>query len=413
MKRKRVEKGSSGQWRWKLRQALRSRLERLFLTTKHRFSSLLPASSPRSAKPADAPLAGKFCPAPFRQIDMYDNGKLYACCPTWLPTPMGNVNHAPVMELWNNLTMQRIRESIFDGSYRYCRHDRCPHIQAGTLLDTKAYEDNDELGEVVRQRRLTMESLPTFVNMCNDQSCNLYCPSCRTTRINHTEGSEYENIRKLQDLLLDPMLSEPSERHFTLSITGSGDPFASRAFRELLYTLDGRDFPNMRINLQTNGVLLTPRSWQRMKLIHRNIATIIISFDAASESTYAVTRRGGHWQQLQKNCENLSALRKNGEVRELRFDFVAQRDNYREMGDFVELAKSYSADAILFSRLMDWGTWPRQQYLARCVWEPENSQYADFMQAIVDPRLADPVVNLGNLSEYRALAMACKQTGNH
>ena len=86
-----------------------------------------------------------------------------------------------------------------------------------------------------------------------------------------------------------------NERHFILSITGSGDPFASRVYRDLLHSLDGRDFPNLEIALQTNGVLLTPRNWERMKRVHGNISSIIISFDAASEATYNVTRRGGHW----------------------------------------------------------------------------------------------------------------------
>jgi len=404
MRGRQGNKARARQWRWKLRLALRSRFDRLVSAFRH---GILPASSTSSsAGGGETPLAGKFCPAPFRQVDLYENGKVYACCPTWLPTPMGNVSHGQVMELWNNQTMQRIRESIYDGSYRYCRHDRCPHIQGGTLPGIEEYEQDAELGDVVRERRVTMESLPTFINMCNDQSCNLFCPSCRTSRINHTTGSEYENIRKLQNLLLDPMLAEPSNRHFTLSITGTGDPFASRAFRELLYSMDGTMFPNMSINLQTNGVLLTPRNWQRMKSIHRNIATIIISFDAATESTYDITRRGGHWQQLLKNCENLKNLRLSGEVNSLRLDFVVQLDNYREMGDFVDLAESFCADGVAFSRLMDWGTWPMKEYLDRCVWMPEHPEYENFLKAMADPRLAKPIVSLGNLSEYRALSLA-------
>jgi len=405
MKENKGKKAAAGQWRWKLR----LRFDRLVSAFRHAFPTTSITSTGITGSSGSAPLAGKFCPSPFRQIDLYETGKVYACCPTWLPTPMGNVNHQQVMSLWNNKTMQRIRESIYDGSFRYCRHDLCPHIQGGTLPTIEEYEENAELGEVVRERRVTMESLPTFVNMCNDQSCNLYCPSCRTVRIQHTSGSGYENSRKLQSLLLDPMLSEPTDRHFTLSITGTGDPFASRAFRELLYSLDGTKFPNMSINLQTNGVLLTPRNWQRMKSIHRNIATIIISFDAATEPTYNVTRRGGHWQQLLKNCENLKELRLNGEVRHLRLDYVVQRENYREMGAFVDLAESFSADSVVFSRLMDWGTWPRKEYLDRCVWELVHPQYDAFIEALADPRLATSIVSLGNLSEYRALSLARKK----
>lgn len=66
--------------------------------------------------------------------------------------------------------------------------------------------------------------------------------------------------------------------------------FASKVFREQLFQLDGSKYPNMRINLQTNGVLLTPKSWRRMKAIHANISAVIVSIDAATQPTYEITR---------------------------------------------------------------------------------------------------------------------------
>ena len=79
------------------------------------------------------PLKGRFCPNPFRQIDLEEDGTAFACCSAWLPTPMGNLKHKPLMELWNGHAMQKIRASIYDGSFRYCRHDRCPVMQNNTL----------------------------------------------------------------------------------------------------------------------------------------------------------------------------------------------------------------------------------------------------------------------------------------
>lgn len=357
-------------------------------------------------------LKGRFCNNPFRQVDIEPDGTAFTCCSSWLPTPMGNLKHKPLMEMWNGHVMQKIRESIYDGSFRYCRHDRCPVIKSGMLPTLEEGEKDPEFGAMVKQRSTRLDTLPSFVNLMNDRSCNLHCPSCRDQRINHTEGAEYEMAASLQQLLLEPYLGEPTDREFTLSITGSGDPFASHVYRDLLYSLDGSLYPNMKIALQTNGVLLTPRIWERMKKIHANISTILISFDAATEATYNITRRGGHWSTLLANCERMGALRAKGEVKYLRYDFVAQRDNFREIPAFIDLARQLGGDHAFISKMLDWGTWTHHEYLQRCPWEPGHPLREDFLEVLRDPVFDDPFVNLGNLSDYRreALLKTCQRS---
>lgn len=261
---------------------------------------------------------------------------------------------------------------------------------------------------IIDEKRTVVQGPPAFVNLVNDRSCNLYCPSCRTERINHQDGPVSREISRIQDRLLEPYLSEPNEQHFVLSITGSGDPFASRVYRNLLYSLNGSDFPNMQIALQTNGVLLTPRNWQRMRAIHQNIISVIISFDAATEETYNVTRRGGHWQTLLDNSANMGDLHLQGEVRILRFDFVVQKANFREMKAFVLLARSLGADHAYFSQLFNWGTWSKDQFLDQCVWLEDHPLFREFLEVMRDPVFDDPFVDLGNMSELRAMALSSK-----
>jgi sulfatase maturation enzyme AslB (radical SAM superfamily) len=318
---------------------------------------------------------------------------------------MGNANHVSVPEMWNGTVMQKIRESIYDGSFRYCRHDRCPVIQNGKLPSIEEGEADPVFGAAVKARSTTLDSLPGFVNMVNDRSCNLYCPSCRTERINVTDGRAFERIAGIQERFLAGWLDGEGNTPFTLSITGSGDPFASRAYRDLLYSLDGAKHPHMHIALQTNGVLLTPRNWERMRAIHDNISTIVISLDAATPETYAVTRRGGHWDTLVANCERLGELRQAGNIRELRYDFVVQQANFREMPAFAALAKKLGGDRACFSRLVDWGTWPRREFEQQCVWREEHPLYVEFMQVMADPALEQDWVDLGNMTSYRRQAL--------
>ena len=393
----------------KVRWGLRFRRKRLVASVAFRLSRFRPASTRTIEEVTTAPLTGRFCPNPFKQIDLEESGVAFTCCSTWLPTPMGNLKHKPVMELWNGDTMKRIRESIFDGSFRYCRHDRCPLIQNGTLPTLEEAAKDPLLTRIITERRTEVEQPPVFINLVNDRSCNLYCPSCRTGRINHNDGPEYQEILRLQNRLLEPYLSRPNDQHFILSITGSGDPFGSRVYRDLLYSLDGSNYPNMQIALQTNGVLLTPRNWQRMKGVHRNISSIIISFDAATEETYSLTRRGGHWATLLENSVRMGELRARGEVRKLRFDFVVQKANFREMNAFVQLTQSLGADGAYFSRLIDWGTWPRDRFMDQCVWEPGHPLRPEFMEVMRDPLFDDPFVDMGNMTEIRAESLRVRQ----
>ncbi len=380
---------------------MRIRRERLAASIRFRLAKYFPGTS-RDGEGSEAGelLTGRFCPNPFKQIDLEESGVAYTCCSSWLPTPMGNLKYRDLMELWNGDTMRRIRESIFDGSFRYCRHDRCPMIQTDVLPTLEEAAKDPLFTEIISERRTEVKRPPIFLNLVNDRSCNLYCPSCRTERINHNDDAKSGEIAAIQERLLEPYLSEPNDRHFILSITGSGDPFASRVYRDLLYSLNGADFPNMEIALQTNGVLLTPRNWERMKGVHANISSIIISFDAATEETYNVTRRGGHWPTLLENAHRMGELRAAGKVKKLRFDFVVQKANFREMPAFVELARSLGADQVYFSRLIDWGTWPKDRFMDQCVWEPGHPLREEFLEVMRDPVLRDPFVDMGNMSDF-------------
>ena len=384
---------------------LRIRRERVLASIRFRLARMFsrPSDSPEIGK--QAPLPGRFCPNPFKQVDLEESGVTFTCCSSWLPTPMGNLNHASLEEMWNGQAMQQIRESIFDGSFRYCRHDRCPRIQNDSLPTLDEARKDPLFTKVIDERQTRLDHLPVFINMVNDRSCNLYCPSCRTERINHTEGAVYEETARLQDKLLKPYLEGGGDQHFVLSITGSGDPFASRVYRELLYSLDGSKYPNMRIALQTNGVLLTPRNWERMKGVHENIISIIFSFDAATEETYAITRRGGHWPTLLENAKRMGELRAEGLYPHLRFDFVVQKENFREMPEFVRMSRDLGADRAYFSRLIDWGTWPKDRFLDQCVWEPGHPENGEFNEVMADPVFDDPFVDLGNVTPLRAAAL--------
>ena len=88
----------------------------------------------------------------------------------------------------------------------------------------------------------------------------------------------------------------------------------------------------------------------------------------------------------------------------MRLDFVVQKTNYKDMSGFVELGKRFEVDQCYFSLVSDWGTWTVEEYEKHAIWKQTHEEFNDFMDVMKDPIFDDPIVNLGNVTEYRSNA---------
>ena len=228
----------------------------------------------------------------------------------------------------------------------------------------------------------------------------LSCPSCRVNKVYLTEGPIYERKILIQQKIINEVFGESHDRNCKINVTGSGDPFGSKIFRDLLFGIEGSKYPNVKITLQTNGVMFTPKYWESMSKIHKNISTVLVSLDAASEETYNIVRRGGNWGVLMKNLKNMSKLRKENKIKFLRLDFVVQKTNYKEMPDFVKICKEFNVDQSYFSLVSDWGTWSVEEYQKHAIWKKDHEEFEDFIKVMKNPIFNDQIVNLGNVTEY-------------
>jgi len=349
-------------------------------------------------------LKSRFCPAPFCNFELHETGRVFLCCDAWLPTAVGNLNVQDADSIWNSTQAQAVRRSILDGSYTHCNHGLCGRIVENNLPTRDEARKNPVYRDIIDNGRVVLEQPATFISLMNDRSCNLTCPSCRVSRVNFTKGRGYEIRKRLQQRLESSFFSEPTDRVFTVKVTGSGDAFASRVFREFLYALDGSLFPNLKIELQTNGTLFNRKAWSRLEKIQGNISAVIISFDAATEHTYAVTRRGGDWSHLINNVAFLADLRRRGKIGQLILDFVVQKANFREMAQYIAIGKQHNADMIRFSKMTNWGTRSPGEYESLAVWQPEHPDYPEFCDIMAQPVFDDRKVLLGNLAGERERA---------
>lgn len=341
-----------------------------------------------------------FCSMPFRYIEVTGwnppKGDVFICCPNWLPTPVGNIRNDSFENIWNSNKAIEIRRSILDGSFGYCNHTTCPHLQTKTeaIQKTADIQDKDLL-EIIENKLTILPYGPREVRCSYDKSCNLSCPSCRTEVI--IEKAYEQEILEIQAKLENEALKDAHR----LSITGSGDPFGSPYNRRWLQTMRKEAMPHLKvIHIHTNGQLWIPQLWSTIPADIRNaIKTTEISIDAASPTTYSLNRRGGSFQRLLKNLEFISQLRKNSDLTSVNISMVVQKNNFKEMPDFVHLGSRFGFDKVTFSRLMNWETFSEEEYISRAIHLSSHPNHKELIELLGDKVLHEPIVYLGNLTD--------------
>lgn len=325
-----------------------------------------------------------FCAKPFEHFEIQHSGQAFLCCPSWLPEPVGHVTEQEPLALWNGRAAQRIRSSILDGTFRYCTG--CPFLssETGPVRRRSDLTDETELA-IVREQRLVVERI-RCLNLAYDRSCNLSCPSCRT-QVYVASNETAAALRAFQDALLTPDLLQSLD---CLYVTGSGDPFASKLFRELLRRLRGEDYPHLKIALHTNGLLFSEENWAAMASVQSLIHSVEVSVDAATARTYELNRRGGDWDRLLERLAFIRTLREQGRFKYWKLSFVVQANNWREMAGFVELGRHFGTDAVQFTPLASWGTFHAVEFARRAVHLPGHPEHENFMAALAsEPALRD------------------------
>jgi len=344
-------------------------------------------------------LKNKFCAKPFEFLEIgypQERGVLcHACCPNQLPKEVGNLKNDTLLETWNSQSIQDIRRSIHEGTFEYCVKEQCPIIQAGELPDKYTVSDK-YLKKIIREQQVILDRSPKIINLSYDQTCNLSCPSCRVDYISHNGQGAQDLFNKIGDEIVE-VSGKHTER---LLFCSSGDPFASQHFKNLLKNLNFSKNPNLKIQIVTNGLLFNERVWSELSNIHGRIEGFCVSIDAASSATYEIVRRGGDWERLLRNLEFIKKLRKSGEIPYVKYDFVVQDHNFKEMPQFVDLGKRFEADFVFFQRIINWGTFSNEEFLERAVYLSEHPLYDEFVEVCKDKRMRDSIVDGGNLSSF-------------
>lgn len=312
------------------------------------------------------------CTTPFTYTEVFDKEQ-FLCCPGWLKEDIYETDD--ILKNFHSEKSNKIRESIIDGSYKYCDEKQCPYLASlskGKLLDRRLK---------LKKNNPVPKPQIANINFCFDRSCNLQCPSCRSELINYLGNDRISVDDKLRQV--EENFSETLQY---LYLSGSADPFFSKSFRQFLINFDPSKFPILRnIHLHTNGLLWTESLWNRMKNIHKYVNSCEVSIDAATKETYEnKVRIGGNWETLLERLDFIMSIKT---IVNQRFSFVVQDSNYHEMYMFWDLLNSISKKhnkkiTVFFNHITNWGTYSDEEYKTKDVGRTDHPDHSKFIKEL-------------------------------
>ncbi len=342
------------------------------------------------------------CTVPFKHIEIHSSGAVSACCHTWLPAWVGNVLQDSPEDIINNGIRKQIQENMAIGNFASC-NDQCPQLSS-LLSGEKDYWDIVPLENL----EYKLEHGQMNVGFSYDLSCNLQCPSCRDKLIlwrpddpNDVDGQRIKFIHEKVKQLIAILLTQ--HKTVALNITGSGDAFASPLYWDYLVELANNPIPhNLRLTLKTNGVMMTEENMLAIKPLWPFIQYVEVSVDAATEETYKIVRKNGNFKRLKKNLEFFDNLVYEGSFPRMsnwQTNIVVQKDNFRELTEFVEWQLTYKSKPAIWTNLLaQWWHIPDDKFKVMAIWRDDNVNKAELVDILRNPIFKNPQIKLGNMS---------------
>ena len=294
------------------------------------------------------------CRFPFQYAAVFQD-RYDLCCSDWVVNSFKISSEESLDAAWYGKRATQFRESILNGSYKYCNKESCPYL--GALLKGS---DGIDLGfehrKVACRHKFFLKPELKAVQLCNDETCNLHCITCRDkTRV------DKRDIKKVEDQLERLKRIKSLNR---IELLGSGEFLASPVFRNWIQNFSCEDYPSLKeIHIHTNGQLCTKGRFSTfppdfLKLIN----SFEVSIDASCKESYEKIRRGANWEKLQENLEYILSL---PQVIQFTAAFVIQKLNVAEIYDFYRYVRNLThhrrtgdenfRSGIHFLKLQDWG----------------------------------------------------------
>lgn len=348
-----------------------------------------------------ADLTGRFCDSPFIKFETLMDGTVAPCCSIWTEQRLGQLDGQTAAEIWNSPAAQAMRDSILDGSFRYCNKLRCSPIINDALPKVDAVAD-PAMRAIIDEKRVVLDSGPRWLFLAHDVTCNLSCPSCRDG-IQAADETQERRFDVIERDALRPLLN--ARDPVQLSLSGQGDPWSSPHYRSILRYLADHDL-NIDLRLHTNALLMTEQRWADYAGLEKYRALVDVSIDACTPWVFETVRRPGKWEKLMPNLRFIAAKRARSEFREFHINATIQLDNFHEMGAFIALGQSLGTDTTRLYMIQNTGGHLAPDYTRKNVADEHHPLHLAFLETLRDPRLALPQAHLYDVGNWRTHALA-------
>jgi cyclomaltodextrinase / maltogenic alpha-amylase / neopullulanase len=190
--------------------------------------------------------------------------------------------------------------------------------------------------------RTSLEARPSRFFFSVTERCNLRCQHCITHAPELTKSGA---ARTMTSAVLDALRDDLGLATYFAFVHG-GESLTAPVFFDVLGAICGaRGREPYVAHLLTNGLLLTPRTAER--LVQQGVSSISVSLDGATAATNDRIRTGGRFDDVRRNLEEVLAWRRGvGTNLRIGLSFVVLQQNVHELQAFVDLASSLGVDWV-------------------------------------------------------------------
>lgn len=323
------------------------------------------------------------CYTMFNTYEVADSGKANCCCTTFVEISIGNLIYESFEEIWYSNIHKVLCLSTVNRTYSFCNKNRCPLIMDKVNKLSNSYLT----GNTYRK----LEEKPTMVGISIDSTCNLACITCRDKLIAET-GDKLKNSMLMADKLITETL--PNVNFWIMA--GNGEIFTSQVYKKIYLSKESR-IPQ-RFRILSNGTLFNEHNWNQINENRTGEIMLSVSIDAVTKETYGKIRCHGNFNRLKDNMLFASQLRKDNKLSYFQLNFVVQRENYKEMIDFVKWGKELSVDKIFFTKILNWGTYSEDEFNNISMMTKEDTPKKELAEILNDPIMQDSIVDLGTIN---------------
>jgi len=194
---------------------------------------------------------------------------------------------------------------------------------------------------------------PIYIQIDPTSYCNLSCKSCgRDSIVDKPTHLTFDHFKKYIDII----------KPFKVAMSGTGEPFMNPQLLEMVKYAKEKE---SSVLITTNFTLINEKKAEQ--IVESGLDLLKISIDATNRETYLKIRGKDYFDKILESVDLINRIKDgmNSKTPYLRFQFVIQSENYKEIPKLIDLAVSKRINAIYLQPLLLTYVEDRKEFLSK------------------------------------------------